>query len=286
MKIGVSLVNYHSNDDIKKIANKFASYPSISKIVIVDNDTQEKNRVELMFDDAKIDVIFEKDNLGYSKGNNIAIKRLIEDYRCDYIIVSNSDIEVDEDTIIKCVSVLKDCSQYGAVAPRMLDNEGNVVKERTLELGYLRVLLRILIKEQTIDKIFEKKHGNKHLIDQSFLPGSFFVASSKALIACNMFDPNIFLYREEECLNKRLMNANFKEALLFDRYYWHKHNYKKQDFKGEFASIKKEMKSEKYYFKKYREANVFQMVIIRILHGLYYVSKIFRYFIKKGIKLK
>ena len=66
-KVGVILVNYHTVDDIVRIVNKYSAFSIISNIVIVNNDTLEKEKVQLdRIKSNKIHIIYEKQNIGYS----------------------------------------------------------------------------------------------------------------------------------------------------------------------------------------------------------------------------
>ena len=273
-KIGVSLVNYHSYSDTRIAAKLYNSFQCVDNIVIVNNDT--KNYEE--FDDLetcsdKIKVIYKDENLGYSRGNNVALKYLI-DIGCEYFIVSNTDIAVDEVTIVKTIKCIMCMSKTGAAAPRMKNSNDQVVPIRILKLGYIRVLIRVFMSETFFDGLLEKCSHNKGCyVTQSFLPGSLFCCSSKAMADCGFFDENVFLYREEEILGNRLNDAGYVEMVLMDEYFNHNHPYSLENTATKINRQKIVFNSELYYFKKYLHANNFQLQYVKLMQDLYFFSR-------------
>ena len=279
-KVGVILVNYHTVDDIVRIVNKYSAFSIISNIVIVNNDTLEKEKVQLdRIKSNKIHIIYEKQNIGYSKGNNIGIKYLNK-IGIDYVIISNSDIDVDENTIINLVNDLSNNKKIGAIAPRMKNADGYLVPLRYIPLGYKRLFLQVFINN--LDLKNEKKllSDENGITIQSFLPGSFFICTMEALLKCEMFDPNVFLYREEEILAKRLNEVGYLVGVDTHFSYVHNHQYNKESLAKVIRGKNMEHKSERYYFKKYMNSNIIQMLYVFIFECLYTLRWSIRHIIK------
>ena len=273
-KIGVVLVNYHSNFNTEKTAKLFNSFECVDNIVIVNNDTRYDGELNYLEEySKKIKVIYKKENLGYSKGNNIGIKSLISN-ECKYLIISNSDIFVEENDIVMTIKCIMSDIKIGAAAPRIKDSNNQMIPIRTLNLGYLRIFVRIFISETFLDKVLESILKSDDIyISQSFLPGSLFCCSSKAMIDCDFFDEKIFLYREEEILGKRLKKAGYKEVVLNGIYYKHNHPYCLESAKVKIRRLKIVSESEIYYFKKYLRANVFQIQYVKLMQNLFLITR-------------
>lgn len=269
-KIGLVLINYHSEQTIWDYLIHNSILKICDEIVIVNNGTKDENILnKIIRMSEKIHVIKTGANLGYAKANNIGMKYLANK-QIGYILISNNDVTIERRSIDKCVEALKANPELGAAAPRMRTINGELTPLRYIELGYMRLFLRVLIPETVIDRRTQSKlHMHNNAVCQSFLPGSFFVISTKAAIACDFFDSGTFLFGEEEILNKRLRNNGYFQAALLDCEYTHLHAYKLEKASKRYHDCKILMESERLYFKKYLSANFIQMAWVYILQWLY-----------------
>lgn len=284
LKIGVVLVNYHTNDQTIAIANKYAKFESIFKVVIVNNDAAEEYFIKEQ-SDQKIEVINIRENLGYSKGNNIGINTLVAD-GCQYIIISNSDIDVDEACIVSCVKYIMDDETLGIVAPRMKFPEGRYAPLRYLPLNYSRIFLRVFLPEPVLDKMLEQKVKIVNgLAFQSYVPGSFFIINSSSVGNDNFFDPEVFLYREEEILGVRIKELGYRVAVSVNNEFIHNHIYFDDSFEKKKNMNVMMMKSERLYFKKYLKANRIQMIYVNIMQKMFSIIR-YSYWKMMGIMKK
>ena len=277
MRTGVIIVSYHSNADTDKLVKQFISEDCFDYICVVVNDA--KNEDVRFFDQLKSEkvvVLFNKDNLGYAKGNNVGFKHLIDIEKCDVIAISNNDVAVKKQSVEYLCERLYKNRKYGALAPVMLDSKGNRVPLRYLDLGYLRLFLRIFVSETSLDAKYQNKlKAHDGIIEQTFLPGSFFAVNSKAMQEAGLFDENTFLYREEEILGKRFERAGHKEGVLVDIYYQHNHKYHSESVANKKKSLKMALDSEKYYFFTYVCNTRFEKIYVLIEEKLFYFSRSF-----------
>ena len=286
-KTGVVLVCFHTPEETLSCAMMYASMNCVNQIVIVDNETTEESRkVFEKIENYKIETIYQVNNIGYSKGNNVGIKFLINQYDIDNIIISNSDIEISEKAIVSCLKTLENHNNLGVVAPSMKGFDGTINTLRFFELNYFRILIRIFVTETRIDRLTQKFcNKNNNLVYQSFVPGSFFVLKRDAIEKCEGFDEKIFLYREEEILGKRMARVEYKIAVCANCFFIHKHNYKDETPKVKLNRNKIVMKSEKWYFKEYLKSNKFQMLYVDIMQKIYlylrYIGWNFKIMLKK-----
>lgn len=100
--IGIVLVNYngekYQNECVQSILD--SSYKNY-RIIIVDNNSTDKSMLLLnKFDDDRIVCIYEDENGGVAKGNNIGIKKSME-LGCSYTLLLNNDTVLNRDTIEK-----------------------------------------------------------------------------------------------------------------------------------------------------------------------------------------
>lgn len=106
-KIGVVILNYKVKElTLACIKSVFASdYPNL-QIIVVDNNSQDgienkiKNFKEIIF-------IQSGKNLGYTGGNNIGIKKALQE-GSDLVFILNPDTEIKKDTISKLYKGLEE----------------------------------------------------------------------------------------------------------------------------------------------------------------------------------
>lgn len=268
-RVGVIFVNYHTEKEISKIYEQFALISEITDFVIVDNSPSSENR-KFFRRSCPLSVVFEsKRNVGYSRANNYAM-RFLAKRGCEYFIIANSDICIASQTLTALIHTMQSHREYGVLAPAMYDNEGKMVELRTIPLDFKRAwrrLFRGLDKDSL--KVLPCVDG---IVNQSMVSGSFFIASAEAMKDCGYFDPNIFLYREEEILGERMKRAGYKLGVIANLRYIHLHDYTKTPLLAYCKQLKQECISERYFFKKYLGCNNGGMTLLVILQLLFVVS--------------
>uniref|UniRef100_UPI00260C60D3 glycosyltransferase family 2 protein n=1 Tax=Blautia sp. TaxID=1955243 RepID=UPI00260C60D3 len=115
-KIGIILVNYNGYEDtiecVKSI--KKSTYRNY-KIIIVDNASPDEsgNRLNDKYsNDSDIVVILNKENTGFSEGNNIGLE-YIEKEQIDYILMLNNDTVVEPEFLYKLIEGAKETNFEG-----------------------------------------------------------------------------------------------------------------------------------------------------------------------------
>src|SRR5687767_15333927 len=91
------------------------------EVFVVDNDSSDGSveMVRQKFPDAHL--IDNKENLGFSKANNQAIRRASG----EYILLLNPDTVLEESTLEKILSFMDEHPEAGALGVKMLDGKGN-----------------------------------------------------------------------------------------------------------------------------------------------------------------
>ena len=100
--IGIVILNYLTWNEtfncLKSISELNYKEPYIT--YLVDNGSSEKMTEELhsLLEKEKVVFISAEENKGYAGGNNLGIRKALED-GCDAILISNNDIIFEEKTI-------------------------------------------------------------------------------------------------------------------------------------------------------------------------------------------
>jgi len=123
MKISIIIVTHnsgkHLDNAIQSInAQKYKNY----KVIIIDNNSIEKDYIRKYNDRPQIELLFLNDNLGYCGGNNIGIEKSIDE--SDLLLIMNPDIFLPNTFCSDLISLTKELEskklEFGVIGPKLL----------------------------------------------------------------------------------------------------------------------------------------------------------------------
>lgn len=126
--ISIILVNYNTPEEIKNCLR------SIEKIetgnfkfstIIVDNGSKEPLSLSKRHLGASAEIIRSESNLGFSGGNNLGIRYALEKYNSDYVLLLNSDTEVEPSFLKKMHAYAESDPKIGLVNPKIYFMSGD-----------------------------------------------------------------------------------------------------------------------------------------------------------------
>lgn len=216
-KVSIVNVNYNSEFDcISFVENIRKQKAIIIDIIIVDNNSPDGSGVRLknkFMYDTDVTVILSNINLGFAKGNNLGLKYLCQEQLLDeqLIIISNNDIEISNEFLVaELVNEYSNIKQVGLLSPVMV-NKGLVVKNFALkERNIWQDILLLFPLRRFMNDLFYEIDITKKNIEVDYLPGAFFIASSKIWKKINYFDEDTFLYGEERLIGRKIRDIGLK----------------------------------------------------------------------------
>jgi len=120
MKLSIIIVSWNTCElTLKCVKSVFKYLENINfNIYIVDNNSSDNTVVELeKLNYKNLYIIKNKNNLGFAKANNQAIKQATG----DFILLLNPDTEFIDDSIIKLIDFAETDSKIGIVGPKLLN---------------------------------------------------------------------------------------------------------------------------------------------------------------------
>lgn len=295
MKVATILINYNDEENTINLAKELEQNEMISKIVIVDNLSEENsfNRLkefERANKSEKIVVIKSDKNGGYNYGLNYGV-HYIEKENYDYIMCSNTDIEISKEAIKECLENLEKNERTAVVAPRMLNKNGDSIRRcswkfRTFKRDVIHStrLMELLFYKELRAGEYSEKELKQDTLKVEAISGSCFFIKYKVLKEINYFDENTFLFYEEDMLGKRLAEKNYETYSINNVSFKH---FESQSIGKSFSYYKKMVrlfKSKMYYQKKYNKINSFQILVFYILWIFRNIELIFEIPIRKILK--
>ena len=221
MKLSIVIVNYNVQHFLEQCLHSvFAATKNVvAEIWVVDNNSVDGS-VEMVKEKfPQVKLIASKENLGFSKGNNLAIKKSIG----EYILLLNPDTLVEEDTFEKVINFMDKTPKSGGLGVKMVDGKGIFLPESKRSLPTPEVAFHKIFGLSSIfpkSKKFGKYHcgyldkNENHEIE--ILSGAFMLMRKEALDKVGLLDESFFMYGEDIDLSYRLIKGGYKNYYFSD----------------------------------------------------------------------
>lgn len=250
-KVAAIILNYNSAKDTINCARLLMQQNEKPTIIVIDNNSQSDDIEEVKKElGNEIILIENKNNAGYSAGNNIGMKRAIEE-GCQYALITNPDVEIrDRETVKKAVEALEKDFNIAMLGPDVIDIDG-IHQNPRRDLNFFEdvfwpiSLLLFKIKKQNRYVVNFEASGYYHEV-----VGCCFFVNLERMQDIDFYDENVFLYSEEPIISARIKQAGFKVYYLKDIQV--KHNHIEEEKKDKKKRIDIFMDSRKYYIENYK----------------------------------
>lgn len=183
-----------------------------TEIIVVDNASQDGTPQMVREEFPQVILIESKKNLGFSKGNNLGIKR--SQGRC--LLLLNPDTEVLDNALGSMLAYMETNPQLGALGPRLLDARGMIISSRRR----FPSLATALFESTTLEGWFPKhsliqryRFADKpedRVQEVDWVAGACLLLRRAALDGVGLLDEDFFMYSEELDLCYRLRRAGWK----------------------------------------------------------------------------
>ena len=213
--LSVVIVNYNVVFFLEQCLNSvFAASKNLNvQIFVVDNNSVDGSINMLKENFSTVVLIENKENVGFSKANNQAIKRA----NSPYVLLLNPDTVIEEDTFDKCIDFMNSNADCGGLGLRMLDGKGNFLPESKRGFPSPSVAF---YKIFGLSYLFPKsqKFGRYHLgflsefevNEVDVLSGAFMLLRTLTLEKVGLLDEQFFMYGEDIDLSYRIKLGGYK----------------------------------------------------------------------------
>jgi len=205
LKLSVVILNYNVRYFLELCLKSVeAALTTInSEILVVDNNSPDSSceMVRKLFPDVKL--IENKDNSGFSKGNNIGVAQA----KGEYVCILNPDTVVAEDTFITLLNLTETKNNLGILGCKLIDGSGNYLPESKRNIPTPTISFKKIFG-------FDKYYYANHLSDNEtgnvdVLVGAFMLLKRDVYNAVNGFDEDYFMYGEDIDLSYRVLKAGY-----------------------------------------------------------------------------
>lgn len=204
--LSVILVNWNTcNLTIQCIKSIFKdSYDIDIEVIVSDNASVDGSAdlISKLF--PHVNIIRNSENLGFAKGNNVALQQS----KGKYICLVNTDVEIIPGCFAELIKTIESNPKIGIAGPQAMHADKTVQVTARKETSYLNTLARIF----WLDTLFPflNWHSQKKIEEVEVLSGCFWLIRKDALNEVGLLDENFFFYGEDRDYCKRVRNAGWK----------------------------------------------------------------------------
>ena len=215
MKLSVVIVNYNVEHFLEQClySARKAMQNIEGEIFVVDNNSIDGSCRMVKKKFPEVFLIENKENTGFSKANNQAIRIA----KGEYVLLLNPDTVVEDDTFSSIIGFMDKHPEAGALGVKMVDGSGKFLPESKRGLP---TPLTAFYKMFGLSSLFphSKRFSKYHMgyLDENevheveILAGAFMLLRKSVLDKIGLLDETFFMYGEDIDLSYRVTQAGFK----------------------------------------------------------------------------
>lgn len=207
MKVAVIILNYNSSADCRKCVAFLKCQEGVElEIILVDNNSPDRERVEILSREQSCTFLASSTNGGYNAGNNIGLRyAAIHGYR--YALIANPDMEFPDKKYIKTlVETMELDKEIVVAASDIIGADGShqnpLRRDGQCLSSFLWIAeqLRLYKKDDYLDNPY-----NSHYCEK--VSGCCLMVRMDFIQEIGFFDEYPFLYCEEPILSRQVERA-------------------------------------------------------------------------------
>lgn len=215
MKLSIIIVNYNVKHFLEQCLHSVykATHKISAEVFVVDNNSVDGSCVMVQDKFPEVILIENKDNVGFSKANNQAMRIS----KGEYVLLLNPDTVVEEDTFTKSVQFMDETPDAGGLGVKMIDGKGSFLPESKRGLPTPMVAFYKIFGLSSIfpnSKVFSKYHlgylSDNEIHEIEILAGAFMLMRKTTLDKVGLLDEDYFMYGEDIDLSYRITKGGYK----------------------------------------------------------------------------
>lgn len=207
VKVAVVILNFNGKKFFEKFLPDVIKYSAPHEVYIADNGSTDNSAEYVKEKFPRVKIIENKQNYGYAKGYNLALKKI----DADYFVLLNSDVEVTENWIEPVISLMEKDQNIAACQPKILDFQNrNLFEYAGACGGYIDALGYPFCRGRLFNSIEEDKNQYNDATEIFWATGACMFVRAKAFWQAGGLDDDYFAHMEEIDLCWRLKNFGYK----------------------------------------------------------------------------
>lgn len=202
MDLSIIIVNYNTKDLLMQtIQSIIDTSKNINYEIIVSDNNSTDGSIEMVKEKfPQVKLIENKENLGFPKGNNVAIRQS----KGRYILLLNSDTVVLEDCLSKCIGYMDVSKNIGVLGCKVVLKDGSL--DHACKRGFPTPeasLFYILKLHKFFPKVEKFNQYDLGCLDEDkvsevdSLMGAFMILRREVIEKVGLLDEQFFMYGED-----------------------------------------------------------------------------------------
>lgn len=209
-EVSVCIVTFNSQHTIAKCLDSVLAQVPRAQIIVLDNHSNDQTIDVVKKYLAKgVDLIESKENLGFAKGNNLAVKKSQAGFLCflnpDAFFKTKNDLAVMMDS-------LKANPKFGLIGPQIVLTDGQIQKTVRNIPNIFNAFKEYILKIKGTYDFYLPSNSTPTEVES--VVGACMVMPRELFMKVLGFDEKYFLYYEDIALCQKLVIAGFKVVYL------------------------------------------------------------------------
>lgn len=215
MKLSIVIVNYNVEHFLEQclFSVRKATANMEAEVFVVDNNSVDGSLKMLAEKFPEVKVMANKDNVGFSRANNQAIRVSTG----EYVLLLNPDTVVEDDTFEKTVAFMDEHPDAGGLGVKMVDGKGRFLPESkrglpTPTTAFYKMfgLTKLFPHSKRFARYYMGHLDIDEINEVEILAGAFMLLRRETLDKCGLLDETFFMYGEDIDLSYRITLAGYK----------------------------------------------------------------------------
>ena len=182
-----------------------------TEIIVVDNDSRDGSVAMVAQKFPQVRCIANKENFGFSKGNNMGVKHA----QGKYICILNPDTVVSETTFESLLDFCKQNDNVGVVGPKLVDGSGLFLKEckrgkPTPWNAFTKITGLYKLSSRWFGAYYNMKLDQDSTGKTAAVVGAFMLLKKSIYIEIGGFDESFFMYFEDDDFCYRIARLGYQ----------------------------------------------------------------------------
>ncbi len=259
MKLSVIILNYNVRYFLEQcvLSVQKALENIEGEIIVIDNDSSDDSCEMMKSRFPEVKLIENKENLGFSKGNNIGVAEA----KGEYICILNPDTIVAEDTFTKILKTEHWQLNTGIIGCKLIDGTGNFLPESkrgvpTPWVAFTKIfgLYKFFPKSTWFNQYYTQHISENESGKIAILVGAFMFMKRSLYLEVGGFDEDCFMYSDDMDLSYVVLQKGYYN------YYYHETSvihYKGESTVRDGLYMKRFRESMQFFYKKHFKKSVF-----------------------------
>ena len=263
MTLSIIIVNYNVKLLLEACLNSVteAIKNITAEVIIVDDASSDESIAYLKPVFPRFTFIGNKVNEGFARANN----RALAIAKGEFILFLNPDTTVPENCFHNCISFMKAHPHAGAVGVRMLNGNGDFLKESKrgfpspmVSFWKMTGVTGMFPRSPVFSKYYLGHLDERQDHEVDILSGAFMMVKKEVLNKTGGFDERFFMYAEDIDLSYRIKLAGYKNYYFAGTSIIH---FKGSSTKKDFKYVRQFYKAMSQFVKKYYGRGLYSMLL-------------------------